>query len=54
MYDDRDVELGVRDRLAEIVALIVSGTPGALPEQDDYNVADHLRAEVERLVNANI
>lgn len=49
-WDSRDLELGVRDRLAEVVAMIVSGTPGAIPEQSDYDIADAVRVDIERAI----
>lgn len=47
-WDDRDIELELRDRMASLVAEIVSGSEGAIPEQFDYDMADHLRLEIER------
>lgn len=49
-WDSRDLELGVRDRLAEVVAMIVSGLPRAVPEQDDYLIADAVRVDIERAI----
>jgi hypothetical protein len=40
MWDDRDLELGLRDKLAAIVAEKTSGSEGAIPEDIDYVIAD--------------
>lgn len=50
MWDDRDIELGLREKMAQIVAEIVSGSEGAIPEQFDYEVADRLREMIESAV----
>lgn len=46
-WNDRDMELNLRDRLACIVAEKISGTKDAIPEQDDYDMADKLAAMIE-------
>lgn len=43
-----EVELTERDQMARLVAKIISGVDGAVPEADDYAVADRLLAEIER------
>lgn len=47
MWDQRDFELNLRERLAQIVAEIISGAEGAIPEQFDYEIADSLRNDIE-------
>jgi hypothetical protein len=43
----KDVELNLRDRLANIVAAKVSGIKDAIPEHDDYNMADRILDLIE-------
>ena len=47
MWDDRDLELGLRDKMAQIIAVIVCGMPTALPELNDYALADAVRDMIE-------
>lgn len=37
-----------RNRMATLVAEITSGIDGAIPEQDDFDIADDLIREVNR------
>lgn len=43
MWDDRDNELNLRDRMATLIAIIVSGIEEAEPEPVDYEMADTFR-----------
>ena len=42
-WDERDLELGLRDQMAKLIASIVSGVPDAEPEQEDFDLADAIR-----------
>ena len=42
-WDERDLELGLRDQMAKLIASIVSGVPDAEPEQADFDLADAIR-----------
>jgi len=52
MWDERDFELSLRSKMAHIVAEIVSGSEGAIPEQADYALADALRVLIEKEMQA--
>jgi hypothetical protein len=39
-WDERDMELDLRRKFAELVAIKTSGIENAIPEQDDYDLAD--------------
>lgn len=47
MWDERDIELGLRDKLASVVASILSGVSDATPVDPDYDLADTFRVEIE-------
>lgn len=47
MWDDRDKELNLRDRMASLIAIIVSGVEPAEPEPSDYALADTFRVFIE-------
>jgi hypothetical protein len=46
IWDSRDLELGLRDKLAQVIAAITSGIPDAIPESDDYELADNFRSQL--------
>lgn len=47
-WDERDIEYDLRSKMAALVAQIVSGIPGAIPEDEDYDLADVLRSTIEK------
>lgn len=47
IWDERDIELGLRERMATVIAQVVSGLPGAVPSSDDYGMADEFRRRIE-------
>lgn len=49
-WDRRDNELGLREKMAQLVSTIVSGLEDAVPEQRDFDLADHIRDEIEKWV----
>lgn len=50
VWDDRDNELGLRDKLAQLIAEVVSGVADVQPESVDYARADKLRRYLETLM----
>lgn len=51
IWDKRDLDLGLRDKLAAVIAEIISGAAGAIPDQSDYDLADSLRIRIEQEVS---
>lgn len=45
--DSRDVELGIRYKMAQLVAVKVSGVENAEPEGWDYDLADRILEMIE-------
>lgn len=41
LWDPRDQELNLREKLAQLIAIKTSGVPDALPEKQDYELADY-------------
>jgi hypothetical protein len=50
MWDVRDKELKIRERLAGLVAEKLSGVSKAQPEANEYIIADKLGEEMERMI----
>lgn len=48
MWDDRDLELGLRDKMAKVIAGIACGVDDAVPNFEDYALADALRDLIEK------
>jgi hypothetical protein len=44
VWDDRDVQLRMRPRLASWIGTFVSGVDNALPNDDDFEMADKVAA----------
>lgn len=42
MWDQRDIELNLREKLAQLIASKISGLPFADPIPEDYSLADAL------------
>lgn len=47
MWDERDIELNIRNRLASLIAETQSGVPGAEPTLEDYASADLLKRTLD-------
>lgn len=52
VWDDRDLELGLRDKMTKIIASKISGVPydEVTPEPEDYITADELAGVIENMV----
>jgi hypothetical protein len=42
LWDTRDEELSIRDRMAHLIAEYVSGVEGAVPNERDYEITDKI------------
>jgi hypothetical protein len=51
-WDDRDEELNLRDRLAQIIAEKCSGNRFANPSEEDYALADEIGSRIEEWLRA--
>ena len=47
LWDKRDLEFGLRDQLAHLVARIVAGVDDVTPADIDYAIADKIRRLIE-------
>lgn len=52
LWDERDVELNLRHKLAVIVAQIISGVETPDPTDEDFVLADAFRAEVTQYLDS--
>jgi hypothetical protein len=50
-WNKRDLDLGLRDNLAGIIASIISGAENAAPTQEDYALADDLRNQIHVMLD---
>jgi len=46
-WDERDTQLNTRERLAQIVAEVVSGVENAEPTEMDFELTDKVRDQLE-------
>lgn len=52
LWDQTDIQFGLRDQLAHLVARIVAGVDGVTPADVDYIIADRLREKINTDIEA--